>query len=93
MRNYLAYASGECHPFKRETITGPDEGTGRGAKLFLLFFLRRIALLADLAFFGRFDAAFVLAGLAFGFGFFAAGFSTSDGHAGQERHGAKHCGE
>jgi hypothetical protein len=52
------------------------EGTGqsRKQKLLLVFFLRRIALFANLLGFGRFLAALVFAFFAGLFGLFAAGF-------------------
>jgi hypothetical protein len=53
----------------------------------LLGFFFGIALLANFAFFGSFDAAFVSAFLTSSLGFFAAGFSASKAQAGQHDHG------
>ena len=61
------------------------------ANLLAVFFLR-IALFTRLAVFGGFDAAFVSAFFAGGFGFFAAGFSASKAHAGEKSYGAGNSG-
>ena len=62
------------------------------AGLLALFFLR-IALLAGLAVFRGFDAALVSAFFSGGFGLFAAGFSASDAHTGENGDRANECGE
>jgi hypothetical protein len=69
-----------------------SRGTKAERQLLLLFFLG-IALLAGLAFFGSLDAALMSAFFAFGFGFFAAGFSLSKAQAGHERRHAEHSSE
>jgi small neutral amino acid transporter SnatA (MarC family) len=60
-------------------------------RLLALFF--RIALFAGLAVFRGFDTALVRAFFSGGLGFFATGFSASDAHAGENRHGAGDCGK
>jgi len=81
----------KCQPFLNIRFRPKARNATRLLLFFLLLFLLRVALFADLPRFLRLHAALVFAFLAGGLGLFAARFGANEADATEHREGADDC--